>query len=138
MTLLRWDPTWATGIARIDHQHLELLERINRLSDALIHGGLGGEIERTLLHLGEYVGTHFRDEEALMAEVGYPDLPRHRSIHDDLRTTVEALPEIYLEDPAALPADLMKFLSSWLVEHLSGEDRLMAEYVRNRGRAPHP
>ena len=132
MPLLQWDPAWATGIEKIDHQHQELLDRINRMSDALIHGGLEAEIERTLLQLGDYVETHFRDEEALMEATGYPGLPQHRTIHNDLRATVTGLTESYFRNRQSLPTDLMGFLSSWLVEHLSAEDRLMAEHVRGR------
>ena len=87
------------------------------------------------LHLGDYVNTHFNDEEAVMASAGYPDLPRHRLVHDDLRATVTGLTESYLRDGGSLPADLMGFLSSWLVEHLSGEDRLMATFVRSKSQA---
>ena len=134
MPLLQWDASWSTGIEAIDRQHLELLERINRLSDALIGGGLTAEIERTLCHLGDYVEIHFNAEESIMEEAGYPELERHRIIHNDLRATVTSLAESYLGEHQALPENLMAFLSSWLVEHLAGEDRLMAKFVRGRAK----
>ena len=130
MPIFPWNPAWETGQPKIDQQHMQLLEQLGRLMVALADGKEAAETERAMLLLGDYIDDHFKDEEALMASSGYPGLAAHRIIHNALRDRVEALMETYGHDPTSLPASVMEFLLNWLKEHLAGEDRLMAEYLR--------
>jgi hemerythrin-like metal-binding protein len=132
---LNWDPAYETGVAEIDHQHRELLSQMDRLLEAIAGGSGVRETERTLLHLGEYIETHFSTEEVLMEISDYNGLDRHRGLHDEMRAQVASLVSTYQMNPAAVPAGVMAFLSSWLVDHLSGEDRLMAEHLRKSNQA---
>ena len=130
MAIFPWNPAWETGDAGIDKQHMQLLEQLGRLMVALSEGREDQETERALLLLGDYIDDHFKDEEALMARSGYPGLPHHQCVHNELRAKVQLLLETYGQDPKSIPASVMEFLLSWLKEHLAGEDRLMAEYLR--------
>ena len=47
------DPTWETGDAAIDKQHVQLLEQLERLGLALVEGSEVAETERALLLLGD-------------------------------------------------------------------------------------
>ena len=125
-----WNPAWETGVARIDRQHRELLDRMAKLSTAIEGGQDDAELERTLLYLGEYVEFHFHDEEELMEASGYPAMGRHKDIHNDFRLSVKALVEKYLDGHQAMQMSVMEFLLGWLVLHLSSEDRQMAEHLR--------
>ena len=130
MSVFPWNPDWETGDPTIDQQHQQLLDQLGRLMMALAEGGELPETERALMLLAHYIDTHFRDEEALMERHGYPGLEQHRVIHEDLRRRVTALGETYGEDPRTIPVHVMDFLLSWLKDHLAGEDRLMAGYLR--------
>jgi hemerythrin-like metal-binding protein len=110
---------------------------LEQLILALAQGREVAETERALLLLGDYIEDHFKDEEALMDLAGYPGLTHHRAIHDGLRAQVKSLVETYHYDPRSIPSSVMEFLLSWLKEHLAGEDRLMADYLR-QGRATSP
>jgi hemerythrin len=132
MGLIQWDPDWETGIIEVDAQHRVLLNRLGQLATALAEGWHASETEKTMLYLGDYVETHFRAEEAIMERCGYPGLEQHRAVHDDLRRRVATLAEAYHRDPRSLPADVMDFLMGWLVDHLAGEDKLMATFLREQ------
>ena len=129
-----WDPAWDTGNATIDQQHRQLLEQMERLFRAVAEGRKQGETERALMLLGEYVEIHFSQEEELMRQAGYPEFPRHKAIHDGLRLQVQALVKDFLEDLRPFPDAVMEFLVTWLKDHLAGEDRHLAAFLRSNAR----
>ena len=132
MSVFDWDPSWDTGVADVDHQHRELLRQMERMMTALVEGRQAAETERTILMLGDYIETHFRTEEDLMARSGYPGLAVHRAVHDGMRAQVIALAATYQRNPAEVPGDVMDFLTSWLVDHMTGEDLKMALHLRGQ------
>ncbi len=137
MTVFDWDPAWDTGVPEVDRQHRELLRQMERMMTALVEGRESAETERTLLLLGDYIETHFRTEEDLMARSGYPLLDEHRSVHNGMRDQVLALVAAYQRNPAEVPGGVMDFLTSWLVDHMTNEDLRMAVHLRgSAGQAP--
>jgi len=130
MSIYEWDSTWETGNPQIDLQHKQLFQQLERLYVAVAEGKEVGETERALMLLGEYVEIHFRDEESLMWQSGYGGIVHHKEIHDDLREQVNALIAAFLNNLQPIPAAVIDFLVTWLKEHLAGEDRLLAEHLR--------
>ena len=135
MSVFDWDPAWHTGVVEVDRQHRQLLSQMERLASALVEGREAAETERTILLLGDYIETHFRTEEELMARTGYPGLDEHRAIHDGMRTSVLELAMAYQRNPVEVPGNVMDFLTRWLVDHITGHDLRMAVYLR-QGHAP--
>ncbi len=137
MTVFDWDPDWDTGVPEVDQQHRELLRQMERMMTALVEGRESPETERTLLLLGDYIETHFRTEEDLMAQSAYPLLDEHRKVHDGMRERVLALVAAYQRNPAEVPGGVMDFLTCWLVDHMIGDDQRMAVHLRGHaGQAP--
>ena len=130
MAMFDWNPDWDTGNPTIDRQHRRLLQQMERLFMAVAEGRKKGETERALMLLGEYVDDHFRNEETLMEETGYPRLAEHRVIHEDLRSQVQAMVTSFLDNPEPLPAAVIDFLVNWLKNHLGNEDRMLAAHLR--------
>ena len=127
-----WNPAWDIGNPEIDRQHHELFLRMGNLAAAIEGGSPFAELERTLLHLGDYIESHFTMEEGLMAGSSYPGLDQHKAAHDALRRRVQALVDDYLGGRQELQMELMDFLVAWLVEHLGGEDRLLAAHLHTK------
>ena len=67
-----------------------------------------------------------------MVEVCFPDLTRHRAIHDEMRARVRTLLEDYETSSDLATFELLEFLTHWLIDHISVEDRRLAEYIRAR------
>jgi hemerythrin-like metal-binding protein len=130
MSIFEWNPTWETGNAVIDSQHRQLFQQLSHLYTAIEEGKGGGETERALMLMGEYVETHFKDEERLMRQSGYRGITRHIEIHVVLRNHVNSMIEAYLKDNQPIPEAVLDFLGDWLKDHLDGEDRLLAAHLR--------
>ncbi len=138
MPIMGWNATWETGDAIVDSQHKQLFQQLERLNSAVTAGKGDGETERTLMLMGEYVETHFRDEESLMRKSGYGGLARHMETHVAMGNQVDSLIQAYLKDHPPTPEAVLVFLGAWLKEHLNGEDRKLAEHLRGNSEWPSP
>ncbi|MDR2295695.1 MAG: chemotaxis protein CheX, partial [Clostridiales Family XIII bacterium] len=119
--------SYAVGNALIDEQHRELFRMSDDLVEAMRGKDEAGRVAcaRAVEFLKEYVVRHFADEEALQADLGYEDLPRHRQLHRDFIDTVAGY-ERSLAESGFDPAVMQRFagkLIGWLIYHVVGEDR---------------
>jgi hemerythrin-like metal-binding protein len=130
---MAWSADLETSHPGIDEQHKALIEAFNHLCLATEHGRGREEVRKTLLFLTNYTVQHFRMEESLMDNSGYPEAARHKQLHHDLVVRLSALMKDYLQAPNALTANTLSFLQGWLVEHIRGEDHRLAVYLRSRG-----
>ena len=84
-TGIAWKPSYSVGEPSLDAQHQQILRAINDLWAALDRN-VGRETLMPLLdQLLRYADTHFKHEEKLMKEHGYPKLAEHRKAHAKLR-----------------------------------------------------
>lgn len=135
----KWSEDFSVGNDFIDGQHRDLFALVALISDLATHPEPTPEDEtavaRTLLALRNYVRVHFRDEERMMAEAGYPDLIEHIEEH---RTFVEWLN--ILEDARRMPnysfsetvRHMSRYLTDWLVDHVLGSDKRYVPYLRGK------
>ncbi|MDR3684018.1 MAG: bacteriohemerythrin [Geothrix sp.] len=132
MTEILWTPALETGDPRIDEQHQALIQAFNDLATALA-GNRGWEANgKTLRFLVSYTIQHFQMEERLMEEAKYPGASRHRQLHHELVVKVSGLLQAYTQGSANLSPEVLGFLEGWLMEHILGEDRRLAEFLRER------
>mgnify|MGYP003623995791 FL=1 len=66
----------------------------------------------------DYTATHFKGEEEQMVKYNYPDLERHKEIHDLFVSKVLEAKREFESGQAMLGPELMKFLGDWLVNHI--------------------
>lgn len=124
-----------TGIGMIDEEHQQLFAII-RKTDEVIHAELlhdkYDEIMNILDELRQYTEKHFRDEEAYMEQIGYPELEIQKITHEAF---IEKLVQIDLEELETMDDNqqeylesLLDFLAGWLVNHIMHMDKKIAEY----------
>lgn len=95
---LVWQEAYECGNAVIDREHRELFELANELIDAfLTHGSSQDLVTPIYDRLLRHVASHFADEEAELARLGYTRLDAHRRTHAillerarDLRTALDS------------------------------------------------
>lgn len=120
---LTWDPTLECGDPQIDHQHQQLYRISNRLLSAITGGQYPDEAKLQMQLLIAHVAQHFHDEEAILARVGYADLPAHAREHNQLVAKAKALQQEMGGVSADLPA-ILGFLALDLVKgHIMAWDR---------------
>ena len=86
-----------------------------------------------LYGLKYYTQYHFRDEEACMEKMGYPELDKQRKAHEAF---VEKLAEIDLDsmddNQQEYLEELIDFLLNWLSVHILHMDKKIGEYANSQ------
>lgn len=133
-----WDDHYLIGSERIDSEHRIFFDLIASYQE----GRLGGMTrERLALVLDEivlYAKFHFKSEENMMLDIGYPGLETHRGQHMQL---LESLSNKLLGTNLGLYGehDIEYFLRDWFVDHVTHEDTkvtaFLAELAAARGSA---
>ncbi|OEE62834.1 hypothetical protein A1OO_13365 [Enterovibrio norvegicus FF-33] len=131
---IAWGKIFESGVKSIDDEHKMLFDIANRFYDNIRRGDDDQVIFETLNKLIRYAETHFRREEKLLEEVGYPEdkILRHKAHHHKLITQIfdvyEAQYEITENRLVDQPGKVKTFLTEWLIMHILTEDR---DYFRH-------
>ena len=126
-----WKEHFVIGDPLIDGQHRAFFDEVAAVAGALDCGG--GREEVIGFYRAFYGGllVHFRDEEAMLARVGFPDLEEHRAEHQALLASVSAVEGMLLTaDELDQWRFIVKRLSVALVEHLAGTDMRYKRFLR--------
>ena len=130
--VIAWDDSLATGVAQVDDQHKELIDRVAKLEIALNEGKGDQEIKGIIQFLESYVIKHFHDEETLMTKHNYPGYDAQRQAH---QTFIEKFGEMKKDFEAdgvtpGLRAKLKINVIVWLVSHINSMDRKLGEFMK--------
>ena len=134
MSLVEWCEQFETGHPLVDHQHQSLFGLMNELDQALTDGASEEALWVRLLRLHELTREHFRGEERLMQELGFPDLPAHRAEHTKILLNGERLMEQYRRGQLRLAEALPGRLHGWGIKHILEDDQRMATFIRQQAR----
>ena len=130
---IKWKPEYDLGIESIDQQHRRLVGLINSLQTAVDYS-TGEEFERKALdELVDYTRTHFRYEEGLMEQNGYPEFEPHRCEHERMIARVEDVLEAYRQDQEGAMQNAIEFLKAWLINHINGTDKQYSKFLIDKG-----
>ena len=134
MPLMEWTDKLSVGVPSIDAQHKKLVSMANTLYDAM-KAGHGKEIlDETLAGLINYTVTHFKYEEKLFAQTGYPSTAPHLKQHEDLTKQVLAIQEKMKKGVSfAQSMEVMEFLKNWLTNHILVSDKAYGPYLTSKG-----
>lgn len=123
---LDWDSKFEIGHERIDFEHRIFLGLIRDLSvDA---EAADGRFDRTLREILKYAEFHFVSEENIMADVAYPALAEHRSLHAMLLAQLQDKLQ-RRGDRVERPDEIVDFLFQWFALHTTQEDRRIAAFI---------
>lgn len=133
MALLKWSSEYSVGVKTLDDQHAAYLALLNELHSTMMKGqaneAAGPMLKRLVLLIHDHVST----EESLLESTKYPELPRHRSLHQGLnRQLDEYMARVKLGERAVYP-DLLRFMRDWLGKHILEEDQKYAPWLRTHG-----
>lgn len=130
MAHYEWTPDLETGNEAIDGQHRSLFALANELQDAIDREGPACDVVVDFVwQLADYVVQHFADEQDLMAEADYPELPVHRSLHDQLTGETMRITARMMNDEPVSATELAPLVTRWLREHIGAADKRFAAYL---------
>jgi hemerythrin-like metal-binding protein len=117
----------------MDDQHAILMDTINDLRLALVHGCGPQQVSEHLDRLIEFTRMHFWSEEQLMEQAGFPGLAEHRAEHH--RMLAEMLQSVHcLEHGDGVRTRAMLCaLRAGYIEHIDGLDREYGPWLNERG-----
>lgn len=133
-----WKKEYNIGVNLIDAQHKEFFFRLDNflkhVRDRKPLVEKMEEIEETFNFVEEYIHTHFKDEELLQKQIGYPNYKKHREIHEAFKEEVLDFKKQFESDKynEALITKFASRLLSWLIEHVTGEDNNISKYVHKK------
>lgn len=130
MAFVDWEPkTYTVGSSQMDHQHEKLFEIINRYAAAMDRKAPRNELSRIFDEVVSFAAYHFADEEAMLARKNYPELARHKLIHEALVKQVSELKQELSNGTAGVESKIKFFLKTWLTAHIKGIDTKYTPYV---------
>ena len=124
-TFFVWKDAFCLGLPGVDAEHQQFFEIMNRCALAARQGASPVTVQALLQELATYAGHHFRNEEAELDRVGYPELEAQRSEHRRFEQELERIRS--LEHPSVLAA--LSFARDWLLQHVTGTDRRYVAWI---------
>jgi len=121
------------GVKKIDEQHQELINRINTVTSMGLKAASKEEIQKTLDLLSEYVIEHFRDEEALQMQSGYPKLEEHKLMHKAYLARLDELKKDFASNGPSprFSLSLSESVISWIVKHIKFADASFGRFYNS-------
>ena len=122
MTLLEWRDEYRTGIRGVDHEHEELIARINSIYAMIESSAERSEIVDGLGEIYGDISVHFALEEQTMRWEGYVDYAEHRADHERLLDEIREITEDYEQSVDLDKAKFEQRLHDWFQNHFSTHD----------------
>ncbi len=133
MRYIEWQDWMAVGIPLIDADHKVLISLINQVHACIGDAQESSRLGDVLRALEEYTEHHFRREEKLAEEVGFPGLTAHKALHAHLTAQVREMVHRYEMVPGSTRAvDVQSFLERWLIDHVCRHDMAIKKYALGR------
>ena len=128
--LFVWNDTYKTGDELIDTQHKKLFEVTNEFYDSMSLGR-GKEIQaQVMAELVHYAIQHFKSEEALLAEINYPDLAAHKRQHMEFTTRLRELLLSIEKGDTINSNGVLRLMQTWISDHVLVTDMKYVPYVK--------
>ena len=123
MQLFTWSDEYSVKNAEIDNQHKKLFDILNRLFDICVGKNEIDTVEAVMEDLVSYADYHFNFEEQHMRDVGYKDIEKHILEHNFFTNEIMFAKRRQVQDKSNNDNKLVEFLSNWLIQHVTEEDR---------------
>lgn len=132
MSFMQRSPKLCINLPEMDQEHIQLVALVNQLHDAMKAGKAHDELGRVLDNLVDYTQKHFKHEEELMHKIGYNLAASHRSKHRQLTDEVLKKKVAVARGEIVPATEILRFLQSWLIDHIQTEDRAYAEFAARK------
>jgi len=123
MASLTWDHSCSVGVQAMDDQHGILLDALNELRVALLHGTDSKTVRMMLTRVTELMKLHVESEERLLALHGFPGLAAHRAEHHRLLGRLAQFEARFEQRQVGPVYELVEYLRKWFTTHtgISGQ-----------------
>lgn len=132
--MIAWREDLNIGVPVVDAQHQQMVRVLNDFLTACAQQQGKKKIMDTLDFLLNYTVTHFRDEEQLMLDCGYPDYESHKLEHERFIQDVLIIKQ-QVETQGITVLTTIKInrtLVDWLINHIQKNDQRIGDFLEKR------
>ncbi|MDR3710433.1 MAG: bacteriohemerythrin [Capsulimonadaceae bacterium] len=130
MPLLTWTDELSVGVAVIDSDHRNVVDKLNDLFDGAQTAQSKEKIDKLLNELIALTAAHFVREEQLFAQTEYPDVRTHRAQHAYLCKQALTIQQEFRSGVIeSLSPEALDVLKNKLVNHMKGFDKKCGQYL---------
>ena len=101
--IIEWSERFSLNHELLDAQHQELFELANAAQRLDPNNANKAELGRLFKEFYDYMGKHFKEEEAYMQSIDYPLYEKHKKFHESI---IEGMTKILKEKKAKLDTKL--------------------------------
>lgn len=130
-----WRPElFLIGIKKLDDQHQSLFDTLKQLHESFHVEDRNNELIKTFRFLKDYAVNHFQTEQELMEKYHYPGLAEQIGEHEIFIKDLNKMEQLFREEGATtkLFIKLHTKLNTWLVDHISGTDKIMGDFIKQQ------
>jgi hemerythrin len=117
----------------MDDQHGILMDAMNDLRLALLHGADREQVYKLLEQFISFTRMHFWSEDRLLEQNEFPGLAAHRSEHGNLFSLLQESARRMRTNENLPMRSLMRSLSDGFQEHIEGMDLEYGPWLNDRG-----
>ena len=129
MAFMTWEPSFSVNDEELDRQHMRLVGLINSLHEAVAAGTPRPAMDRIASDVAMYARFHFRKEESLMAQHGYPAVGQHTREHAECTASLDGVMRSLLAGQQPISEADTGFMKDWLRRHLLESDSCYAAHL---------
>jgi hemerythrin len=130
--LLKWTSDLTVGNETIDKEHQRWVEILNDFYMGIKEGKPKEKLSELVEAMVEYTRYHFKNEEAYMKSVNFPELNDHIAKHQEYIEKITTYQSKIKEGKMILSLEVTNFLKTWLINHIKGQDQQYSNFVANR------
>lgn len=123
----------ALGIPSIDQQHRQLMDIVNKLSEAVSQGCDCMQAHLLIKKTLDFIKNHFAHEEKLMRQHGFPGQEQHEAEHGKLLEAALNLMDTLSPEHTDRAVLVTAFLTDCVEHHILHEDRAIGRYFEQMG-----
>ena len=127
---LTWKDSYCIGIPIIDEQHRCIVSIINSIHYFVEEHRELDVLESVINMMNQYTFIHFKTEEAMLKEAGYPSIEEHILLHKQLIDQLKAVSHEATQECDVGP--LLKLLKAWWLSHINQEDRKYVPFMASK------
>jgi methyl-accepting chemotaxis protein len=128
--IYQWDESLSTGIDKIDSEHKEAMDDLNKFQGLMMSGEAGLAVESILDRLAAHTTTHFEHEEEYMTSINFPGLSEHQGEHAEFTQQFNHLRDAVDRGDSGADTEFFNYVSKWMRDHFGGADRKYVEFAQ--------
>ena len=113
----------------IDKEHKQLTDLLDNMYKNMSNGCSRDLMYKNLADFVILSEIHFKNEEKLMEFYQYPHILAHKKEHSDLLEQLYTMKSQLENGQTPFGKDCLIWLKNWLEQHISGEDKILEEYL---------